>query len=156
MMTKEKNKDTHVYGLMMATRKLTRSSLMLQSAIAEKMSLNPTDAECIDFLMETGPCTAGDLAKITRLTTGAITSVIDRLEKAGFVKRERDLHDRRKVIIRFIPKKHEKTKHYYASMAKDVYELFSGYNELKLKSLLQYTNALTAIFQNNVEKVLHQ
>src|SRR5450432_2309976 len=138
-MAKEKNTDTRVYGLMSATRKLTRSSLILQSAIAEKMSLNPTDAECIDFLMEMGPSTAGDLAKVTRLTTGAITSVIDRLEKAGFVKRESDPGDRRKVIIRFIPKKHEKAKQYYAAMAKDVYGLFSGYSEPKLKSLLRFT-----------------
>lgn len=155
-MAKEKNTDSRVYELMTATRKLTRSSLMLQSAIAEKMQLNPTDAECIDFLMEMGPSTAGDLAKVTRLTTGAITSVIDRLEKAGFAKRERDPKDRRKVIIRFIPKKHEKAKQYYAAMAKDVYELFSGYNEPKLRSLLRHTNGLTAIFQNHAEKVFHQ
>jgi MarR family transcriptional regulator, organic hydroperoxide resistance regulator len=152
-MIKDKHTGAQVYELMTATRKLTRSSLMLQSAIAEKMNLNPTDAECIDFLMEMGPSTAGDLAKATRLTTGAITSVIDRLEKSGFVKRESDPQDRRKVIIRFIPKKHEKAKQYYAAMAKDVYELFSGYNEAKLKALLQYTDALTAIFQNHAEKV---
>ena len=91
-MAAEKNKDISVYELMTATRKLTRSSLMLQYAIAEKMNLNPTDAECIDFLMEMGPSTAGDLAKVTRLTTGAITSVIDRLQKAGFVKRESEYH----------------------------------------------------------------
>jgi len=152
-MTKNENKDAVVYGLMTATRKLTRSSLMLQYAIAEKMNLNPTDAECIDFLMEMGPSTAGDLAKVTRLTTGAITSVIDRLQKAGFVKRENDPNDRRKVIITFIPKKHEKAKQYYAAMAKDVYELFSDYNESKLKLLIQHSDALTAIFQKHAEKV---
>ena len=50
-MASEKNKDQLVYELMTAVRKLTRSSLMLQYAIAEKMKLNATDAECIDFLM---------------------------------------------------------------------------------------------------------
>ena len=145
-----------IYGLMESVRKLTRSSLMLQSAIAEKMDLNATDAECIDFLMEMGAATAGDLAKATKLTTGAITGVIDRLAKAGFVKRENDPNDRRKVIIRFLPKKHEKTKQYYAAMAKDVQELFSGYNEQKLKMLLQYTDALTAIFQHHAEKTYQQ
>ncbi len=155
-MAAEKNKDIHVYELMTATRKLTRSSLMLQYAIAEKMNLNPTDAECIDFLMEMGPSTAGDLAKVTRLTTGAITSVIDRLQKAGFVKRESDPNDRRKVIISFIPKKHEKAKQYYAAMAKDVYELFSIYSESKIKLLRQHSDALTAIFQKHAEKVFNK
>lgn len=148
-------KEVLVYDLIMAVRKLTRSSLMLQYAVAEKMKLNATDAECIDFLMEMGPCTAGDLAKITRLTTGAITNVIDRLEKAGFVKRENDTHDRRKVIIRFIPKKHAKTKHYYEAMSKDVHELFSRYSETKLKSILQHSDSLTAIFQKHAEKIFN-
>ena len=152
----KKNKDAFLYGLMTATRKLTRSSLMLQYAIAEKMNLNPTDAECIDFLMEMGPSTAGDLAKVTRLTTGAITSVIDRLQKAGFVKRENDPNDRRKVIITFIPKKHEKARQYYAAMAKDVYELFSEYSESKLKLLIKHSDALTAIFQKHAEKVFNK
>ena len=102
--------------------------------------------------MEMGPCTAGDLAEVTRLTTGAITSVIDRLEKAGFVKRDRDLQDRRKVIIRFIPAKHEKAKEHYAAMAKDVYGLLTGYNAVTLKVLLRCTDAITAIFQRHTEK----
>ena len=155
-MVKNKSKDLKLYGLMTATRKLTRSSLMLQYAIAEKMNLNPTDAECIDFLMEMGPSTAGDLARITRLTTGAITSVIDRLQKGGFVKRENDPDDRRKVIIRLNPKKHEKATQYYAAMAKDVYELYSGYSESNLKLLTQHSDALTAIFQKHAEKVFNK
>ena len=155
-MANEKNKDKLVYELMTAVRKLTRSSLMLQYAISEKMKLNATDAECIDFLMEMGPSTAGELAKVTRLTTGAITNVIDRLEKAGFVKRENDPNDRRKVIIRYIPKKHAKTKQYYDAMAADVYQLLSGYNEPKLKSILQYSDSLTAIFQKHAEKIFNK
>ena len=155
-MKEKKTKDAVIYDLMTAVRRLTRSSMMLQYAIAEKMKLNATDAECIDFLMEMGPSTAGDLAKVTRLTTGAITSVIDRLEKAGFVKRESDPKDRRKVIIRFIPKKHKKTKQYYSEMAADVYELFSSYNESKLKSLLKYTDSLADIFKQHTEKIIHK
>ena len=49
--------------------------------------------------MPNGPATAGQLSELTGLTTGAVTAVIDRLEKAGYVKRERDGADRRKVIV---------------------------------------------------------
>ena len=152
----EKNSDAAVYDLMMSIRKLTRSSLMLQQAIAEIMNLNATDAECIDFLSEMGPSTAGDLAKTTRLTTGAVTSVIDRLEKAGLVKRKNDPHDRRKVIIHIIPKKHEKAKRLYAAMAKDVYDHLSGFNNQKLKLLRHHSDALTGIFQKHAEKILQR
>lgn len=151
----KKKGDALVYDLMTATRKLTRSSLMFQYAVAEKMQLNATDAECIDFLMEMGPSTAGDLARATRLTTGAITAAIDRLEKAGFVKRETDPGDRRKVIIQFLPKKHTKAKVFYEEMAKDVFQLFSAYNDHTLQSILQHTDSLTQIFQEHAEEIFH-
>lgn len=149
----KKDKEQMISDLMMGVRKLTRSSLMLQQAIAQKMKLNASDAECIDYLMEMGPSTAGDLARVTRLTTGAVTNVIDRLEKSGLVKRESDPSDRRKVIIHLLHKKHERTKKYYDAMAADVYQLFSGYNENKLKDLLKYSESLAEIFEQHAAYV---
>ena len=142
-----------VYELMMAVRKFTRSTLILQHTIAEDMGLHVTDAECIDFLQEMGPSTAGDLAKATRLTTGAITNVIDRLEKAGFVKRSPDPKDRRKVIVSFLPQKHTRTKAHYGALAGAVQKLFSEYDEQQLKFLLQHTRALTEIYQAQTKQI---
>ena len=136
-----------VFDLMLAIRKFTRSTLIHQHVIANRMGLHVTDAECIDFLQEMGPSTAGDLAKATRLTTGAITNVIDRLEKAGYVKRSPDPKDRRKVIVSFIPKKHGRTKAQYGALAGAVQELFTTYTEEQLKFLIQHTQALTEIYQ---------
>jgi DNA-binding MarR family transcriptional regulator len=136
-----------VFDLMWAIRKFTRSTLIHQHVIANRMGLHVTDAECIDFLQEMGPSTAGDLAKATRLTTGAITNVIDRLEKAGYVKRSPDPKDRRKVIVSFIPKKHTRTKAQYGALAGAVQELFTTYTEEQLKFLIQHTQALTEIYQ---------
>lgn len=152
----DNSSGNQVYDLMTAVRILTRSSLLFQNAVAEKMGLNVTDAECIDFLMEMGSSTAGDLAKVTRLTTGAITNVIDRLEKAGFVKREKDPKDRRKVIVRIIPERHEKKKKYYESFANDVFSLFSGYSKEDLKFLITHTTALNAIYQTHMKEVVEE
>ena len=147
-------KDTLIFELMNGVRKLTRSSLMMQNAIAEKVGLNVTDAECIDFLQEMGPSTAGDLAKVTRLTTGAITNVIDRLEKAGFVQRSRDAKDRRKVIVTYLPEKHQPVKAFYAAMAGDVYTLFTGYTETELQQLLRHTDSLGKIFEAHYHRII--
>lgn len=136
-----------VFELMVELRKFTRTTLILQHVIAENIGLRVTDAECIDFLQEMGPSTAGDLAKATRLTTGAITNVIDRLEKAGFVKRSADPHDRRKVIVSFLPKKHMKAKANYKNLANGVQNLFSRYDEKQLKFLIHHTQQLAEIFQ---------
>lgn len=65
----------------------------------EGIGLNPTDLGCLCLLLLHGPSPAGWLAEHTGLTTGAITGVIDRLEDAGFVARDVDQNDRRKVIV---------------------------------------------------------
>jgi len=83
-------------------REISRNStwtVMFHGAVAAKLGLNPTDLKCGGVLRETGPITAGELANLTGLTTGAITGVVDRLERTGFVQRTSDPNDRRRVII---------------------------------------------------------
>ena len=65
----------------------------------EDVGVNPTDLGALCLLLLHGPAPAGRLAELTGLTTGAVTGVIDRLEKGGFVRRELDPADRRKVIV---------------------------------------------------------
>lgn len=74
-------------------------TVVYHQAASMRMGLNPTDLKTGALLRETGPITAGELADLIGLTTGAITGVLDRLEKAGVVRREHDPHDRRRVII---------------------------------------------------------
>lgn len=142
-----------VYALMWEVRKLTRSSLLFQHVVAKRMGLHVTDAECIDFLQERGPSSAGELAKATGLTTGAITSVIDRLEKAGFVKRQPDPKDRRKVIVHFVSDRHKGAKADYGAMAAEVYKLFSGYSVAELRFLVEHTKVLAGIYQGQVRRL---
>ena len=80
-------------------RYLTANSVIFSKVVADKVGQHSTDLECLDFLLLSGPSTAGKLSEITGLTSGAVTAVIDRLEKAGYVRRERDKNDRRKVIV---------------------------------------------------------
>ena len=65
----------------------------------EDVGINPTDLGSLCLLLLHGPASAGRLAELTGLTTGAVTGVIDRLEKGGLVRRELDPADRRKVIV---------------------------------------------------------
>jgi DNA-binding MarR family transcriptional regulator len=72
---------------------------LLGAASAERIGINVTDLNCLNILALTGRMTAGELARATGLTTASITGVLDRLEEASFVRRERDPHDRRRVVI---------------------------------------------------------
>src|SRR5215207_8632807 len=80
-------------------RYVSANSVILSEAVAAKVGLHPTDNECLDFLLLNGPLTAGKLSELTGLTTGAVTAMIDRLERAGYVRREHDQQDRRRVIV---------------------------------------------------------
>lgn len=81
----------------------TRQAFRLKQATA--LGLHPTDLQCLRHLLQYGPCPAGDLTALTGLTTGAMTSLIDRLERSGYVRREIDKADRRKVLVKAIPHK---------------------------------------------------
>lgn len=153
MTTLEDSTGYPIYDLMITIRRFTRSTLMHQHAIAEKMNLNVTDAECIDFLMDMGPSTAGELAKVTRLTTGAITSAIDRLEKAGLVERDKDPNDRRKVIVKLVPPKDHKAKENYGALANDVHQYLANYNENELNFLVDFMLGLTKIYHRQTKKI---
>src|ERR1044072_3160150 len=75
------------------------TSLQMHEAIARKAGLSGTDHKYLGFLIERGQMTAGELANLTGLTNGAVTGLIDRLEKKKLVKRQAAAGDRRKVII---------------------------------------------------------
>ncbi|GAA1058466.1 putative HTH-type transcriptional regulator YcgE [Agromyces luteolus] len=75
-------------------------AVLFQDAVARSAGLNSTDLQTVGLLLSGGPATPGELAARTGLTAGgAITAVVDRLERAGFVSRSRDPDDRRRVLV---------------------------------------------------------
>jgi hypothetical protein len=82
-----------------AVRRTGSLFVLMTHAAADRIGVNATDLNCMNILSFSGQLTAGELAKATGLTTASITGVVDRLEQAGFVRRERDPHDRRRVVV---------------------------------------------------------
>lgn len=81
-------------------RDLMARAVLFQDAVARSGGLNGTDLQTVGLLMSEGPATPGELAERVGLTSGgAITAVVDRLERAGYVTRSRDGQDRRRVLI---------------------------------------------------------
>ncbi|HEY5627869.1 MAG TPA: MarR family transcriptional regulator, partial [Candidatus Limnocylindrales bacterium] len=68
-------------------------------AVAERLGLNPTDLRCLEQVIEEPGLTPGRLAEQAGLTSGAITGVLDRLERGGFVVRHPDPADRRRITV---------------------------------------------------------
>src|SRR5258706_417211 len=97
------NRDELMAALNRALREVSGLSVLYSQALAERLGINSTDLECLDVITLRGPVTAGELARATGLTRGAITGVIDRLERKGFAKRGAARADRRKVLVRATP-----------------------------------------------------
>ena len=108
-------------------------------AVAEAIGLNRTDMRCLDVIQRDGPVPAGRLADETGLTTGAITTVLDRLERAGFARRTRDPADRRRVLVELDPEARAGAGDYYGEHMALGERLYRRYSEEQLALLLEFT-----------------
>src|SRR5580704_4575109 len=113
-------------------RKASAQGTMFAKAVADRAGISSSDMDCMDFLLMEGRLTAGRLAELTGLTTGAITGVIDRLEKARFVRRERDDKDRRKVFIALVPGRLDEIGELYGLLRRAMHKQCEGYSDAEL------------------------
>ncbi len=86
-------------AVLAATRQLTNQGVQFSESVANRFGLGVTDATALEQLATLGSATAGHIAEMTGLTTGAATRMIDRLEQSGFIRRSADPADRRRVIV---------------------------------------------------------
>jgi DNA-binding MarR family transcriptional regulator len=121
-----------------AVRRSSALGVIFGQTVASRVGISSSDLECLDFLNLEGRVTAGRLAELTGLTTGAITGVVDRLEKAGLVRRERDDNDRRKVFIAIVPENVAKVGKFYAHMQRAMLKQWESYSESELRLLLRF------------------
>lgn len=123
-----------------AMRRSSAQGVLYGQAVADVAGIANSDLECMDILYLEGRVTAGRLAEVTGLTTGAITGVVDRLEKAGLVRRERDETDRRKVFIAVVPETAMKIGRLYVPMQQAMEKVFNAYSDDELRLLLRFAN----------------
>jgi DNA-binding MarR family transcriptional regulator len=122
-------------------RKFSDTTILLHENIAAKVGLSGADHKYLGILMQNGAITAGEFSNLTGLTTGAVTGVIDRLEKKNLVKREFDKNDRRKIMI--VPN-HE-------NAMKILGGIFTSLQERMVKVMASFTDEETEI----IEKYLY-
>jgi DNA-binding MarR family transcriptional regulator len=122
------------------------------NAIADKIGLSATEFEAVDIISNHQPVSAGQLATFCGLTTGAITGLVDRLERGGFVKRKSDPQDRRRVLVEQVPTPEieHKVRALYKPISDTYNSLVEKYSVEQLEFLLEYTETLNS----EVEKII--
>jgi DNA-binding MarR family transcriptional regulator len=128
----------------MAMREVTSLSVLYHQMMAQRLGVNSTDLQCLERVAANRNVTAGDLARVTGLTSGSITTVIDRLEQAGFVSRLRNDVDRRKVFVAATPAMRRQTEPLSAPMHDAIGEVLGRCGEDRLKFLSHVLQELCA------------
>lgn len=137
-------------------REMSTQTVFLHQAIAQSVGLNATDTKCIDLILRSsdGSVTAGRLSDMTGLTTGAITHIVDRLEKRQFVERVRDTRDRRKVLIRIRPESLEPLIPKYEAIGKAYMHLVEQYGDEELQLICGYLESVSEVSRRELAKMI--
>ncbi|MFC5744196.1 MarR family winged helix-turn-helix transcriptional regulator [Actinomadura rugatobispora] len=147
-------RERAVAELREAMQRSTLYTMLLHHTAASKAGLNVTDAQCLNALSLEGPLTPGRLAALMGITTGgAITAVIDRLERAGYVKRSRDPDDRRRVIVELVPENAARFEQYFEPIARAFGERMAGYSDAQLRLLSGYVQGGNEAMPGLIEQV---
>ncbi|NOK57620.1 MAG: MarR family transcriptional regulator [Chloroflexi bacterium AL-W] len=134
--------------VLLAARETNTSSVLFRNAIRSKLGLNITDSECLSFLSIKGASTPKDISHYTGLTTGSTTAMLDRLEKAEFIRRRPNPHDRRGALIEINEKWTETVGPIVMGVQKAQAKLIASYSDKELEIIVDFLTR----FANNVKE----
>ncbi|MEZ4860397.1 MAG: MarR family transcriptional regulator [Caldilineaceae bacterium] len=131
------------------SRQLSTRTVLMHAAIAELIGLSQGDHKALDLLYDAEQAgslmTAGQLADAVGLSTGTVTSLIDRLEKANLVRRIPDLHDRRKVVLEPTHARDHEANDIFATIVGPALELAESYSDAELEVITDFVHRSIAM-----------
>ncbi|MCM4082360.1 MarR family transcriptional regulator [Paractinoplanes hotanensis] len=152
-MSHEPARTPAIADLMRAGRETSRLAMVFRYAIADRLGLTVSDLECLDFLADAGSATAGQVAERTNLTTGAVTSMLRRLQQAGYVTAERDPADRRRVIVTLRPERIAELERPYERFAERAGRLIEGYSAEEVGLLVRHYDRMQAMYLAELDRL---
>ena len=134
-----------VYELAREMRLMSSFDSLFSHAVAERTGMHSTDIETMDLLNVLGPMTAGRLSQMTGLSSGATTRLIDRLVRAGFVRRVADAADRRRVRIEPLDENLQEIGEMYAPLANALGRTWASFTDEELAIILRFVRESNAV-----------
>jgi len=121
--------------------------------VADHLGLNRTDTRCLDIIERLDGVSAGRLASEAGLSTGAVTTVIDRLERAGYARRVADTNDRRRVLVELTPGARQILRDLFAPLMDDTMRQLSGYDDDQVGLVRDFLRDLRLLNESHTERV---
>lgn len=136
-MSKEK-RTRLAASLIREMREFIAGAILNNQRVADRLGINYTDQQVLNIVDLLNDAKPGDIARLTGLTTGGVTLALDRLEQAGFVRRERNPQDRRSVIIRMVPERRRQILEQHQTANEIMARIFSAYDQRELALILDF------------------
>jgi predicted transcriptional regulator len=136
-------------------RELSNAVIFFHEAVAAHLGMSAAEWKCLGLLDQHGPSTASRLAELSGFTTGAITGIVDRLERAGHVRREAHPTDRRSVIVQPVQMKgiKERVVPIFQSLGRAMAEVTAHYSAVELTAIARFFAETTEVLHNETAKL---
>ncbi|HEX4519815.1 MAG TPA: MarR family transcriptional regulator [Gaiellaceae bacterium] len=148
-----RTRDELIQALNLEVRRSQNRTDAYDEAVCEALGINRTDHRFLDIIDQEPGITAGRLAEISGLTTGAVTTVLDRLERAGFARRVRDQVDRRRVRIEVTEKAQAELWPYYEPLARIGEKIKERYTVEELELLVDFLETAAALHEGVLQEL---
>jgi DNA-binding MarR family transcriptional regulator len=135
-----------------AVRASQTATELLDHSVADYLGIDRNAYRCLDILDQEGPMTAGRLAERARLSPGAITALLDRLEERGLARRTRDTEDRRRVLVEVTPELRQRAAQLYGTPDEGANEL-AGYSDEQLEFLTAFLRGSVAYQEERMRRL---
>ena len=145
-------RDELIREFIAAIRASQTATDMFDHSVADYVGLDRTAYRCLDILDQEGPMTAGRLAERARLSPGAMTALLDRLEKRGFARRTRDTEDRRRVLVEVTPELRKMAAELYGTPA-EAADALAAYTNEQLEFLIDFLRGNTAYQEERMRRL---
>ncbi len=135
-------------------RDLRNELAVLNRQISNQIAVKDGDLDCLDLISRHGPVSPSGLARLAGVHPATLTGILDRLERAGWIARERDTEDRRAVMVRALPERSREVYRLYSGMNSALDEICAGYDRDQLELLADFMRKAAAAGKNAANEIV--
>jgi DNA-binding MarR family transcriptional regulator len=146
-------RETLIADIMWRSRRLSTLSILFAMSTADHLGMNLSDMLCLGILSGAGPMTLGQLASMIGLSTGSVTGLVDRLERLDLVRRERDVEDRRRIVLHLNTGRAEEIGQAFVPMLKSGWQHLEQFTDDDLDVIFRYVDGAIGFMQEATQEM---